>query len=70
VPVLLSGFRVLDVEHAAELAAVEDETTFHKFRLLCPKPIRLNAALGVSATPDGRRIPSSRVIVGQYRGNG
>ena len=30
---LLSGFRVFDVERAAELAAVEDETAFHKFRL-------------------------------------
>jgi hypothetical protein len=30
---LLSGFVIFDVEYAAELAAVEDETTFHKFRL-------------------------------------
>ena len=30
---LLSGFRVFDVERAAELAAVEDEATFHRFRL-------------------------------------
>ena len=30
---LLPGLGVFDVEHAAELAAVEDETTFHKFRL-------------------------------------
>lgn len=30
---LLSGFGIFDVEHAAELAAVEDETTFHRFRL-------------------------------------
>jgi hypothetical protein len=30
---LLSGFRVFDVERAAELAAVKDETAFHKFRL-------------------------------------
>ena len=30
---LLSGFGVFDVERAAEFAAVEDETAFHKFRL-------------------------------------
>jgi serine/threonine protein kinase len=29
----LTSVGVFDVEHAAELAAVEDETTFHKFRL-------------------------------------
>ena len=30
---LLTGFGVFDVKHAATLAAVEDITTFHKFRL-------------------------------------
>ena len=62
---LLAGFGVFDVEHAASLATVEDVTTFHKFRLsFCPKLMRLNAALGVSATPNGQRSPSSRVIAG------
>jgi hypothetical protein len=30
---LLSGLGVFDVKHAATFAAVEDVTTFHKFRL-------------------------------------
>ena len=63
---LLPGFSVFDVEHAAAFAAVEDITTFHSFRLLS-EAMRPNAALGVSATPNGLRIPSSRVIAEFYR---
>jgi hypothetical protein len=63
---LLSGFGVLDVEHATAFAAVEDVTTFHSSDFLS-EAMSLNAALGVSATPNGLRIPSSRVIAEFYR---
>ena len=52
--------------HAAAFAAVEDVTAFHSSDFLS-EAMRLNAVLGVSATPNGLRIPSSRVIAEFYR---
>jgi hypothetical protein len=54
---------VFDVEYAAELAAAEDETTFHNSDF-CSKVTKPSVAFGVSATPNGLRIPSSRVVAG------
>ena len=58
---LLPGLGIFDVECAAELSAIQDEATFHNSDFLS-EVMKLNAALGVSATPNGLRIPSSRVI--------
>ena len=73
VPVLscfrVSGFGVLDVEYAATFATAEDVTTFHSSDFWS-EAMRLNADLAVSATPNGGRIPSSRVIAEFYRSNG
>ena len=55
---LFSGFRVFNVERAAELAVIQNETAFHKFKLSV-RSYETERSTGCISYTNGLRIPSS-----------